>query len=518
MAVDLNFASLFQNLNSEDHWLPSKPWESIASESGVSQSEISISNSSLKPIYDPSTISEANMVRLVINALQGVQSSLDIIEKLSASFCSDPADRTSHRIPSLWHWSSSTNALGKILRSIGHSGSVVFLARKFVDYFLCTNLNVDEDSRENERETKQVDSECEGGHRGREAIKHPSYSLVNQAFSVAVQKLLEGYICALDTLFASVEVRRSSKNVDDVSSLIPSEVGCLTRSLNSEITLLEVYLHTKELRTNMEALGNICSLQNIALNSSISSLENLTAKATLEFQNFPRGGNLLTYLYAQLRDADPVHHALLKFLFLRSYAPYCDFIRSWIYQARTSDPYKEFIVDYVDDRPSYSYGKAGFYNDFPLVTIKERDGVSLPCFLKEFCLPLFRAGQQLQVLIKLLEMCNYVSARDATYEDILPFWSGESSDHSSYLSPLTFNKINIQGLVLKRNSIYKRMQEKLITFVTGFGIRYRQVVRYDAVPIFVDNCRGSLKIPVPVTSDGSLIFSSSTVDKGDTNL
>ncbi|KAF8396318.1 hypothetical protein HHK36_017933 [Tetracentron sinense] len=473
MAVDLNFASLFRNLKLEDPWLPSKPWESIASESGVSQSEISISKSSQMPLYDPSTASEASLVRLMINALQGVQSSLDTIEMLSAAFCSDPADRT-HRIPSVWYRTSSTNAFGKIFRSIGRSGSVVFLVQKFVDYFLCTNLYVDEESREIGMGVKQEDLESAGGNCGSDVGIHPPYSLVNQAFSVAVRKVLEGYICALDTLFASIMLRRSAKNVD-LSSHISSGVGCLTSVVNSEITLLEVYLHTKEMRTHIEALGNICFVQNVALNFSIYSLKDLTAKATLEFRNFPRGGNLLTYLYTQLRDADPVHRTLLKFFFLRSYEPYCEFIRSWIYQARASDPYKEFIVDYVDELPPYSHGKPGYCNDFPLATIKERNGVAVPCFLEELCLPLFRAGQQLQVLIKLLEMCNYVSTEDHTYDEILPFWSGSSSEHPSYLSSVTFDKRNIEGLVLARKSIYNRMKEKLGTFLKRFDIRYQQV-------------------------------------------
>ncbi|KAG5401050.1 hypothetical protein IGI04_015657 [Brassica rapa subsp. trilocularis] len=53
--------------------------------------------------------------KLVLNALQGVESSLISIHKLSYVLCSEPADRTTHQSLSLWHRLSSTDALGQIL-------------------------------------------------------------------------------------------------------------------------------------------------------------------------------------------------------------------------------------------------------------------------------------------------------------------------------------------------------------------------------------------------------------------
>ncbi|CAL5428443.1 unnamed protein product [Camellia sinensis] len=495
MAVDTNFASLFEKLKLEDPWLPPRPWESIPSESGFSHSNNSTSQSSLStPLYDTPIVSEASLVRLAMNALQGIESALITIENLCAAFCSDPADRTFHRIPSLWKRSSSTLALGKILKSIG-----------------CKLMNSEAEENHNDREG-------EGG-------EHHPYSLVNQAFSVAVQKVLEGYICTLDTLFASVGLRRSSKTV--------------------EVTLLEVYLHTKELRSQIEAIGNICNIHNIALCFSVSSFEGLIAKANLEFHNFPRGGDLLTYLYTQLRQkyigesnnqvdkiynvimlsrfediwtcifADPAHTALLKFLFLCSCEPYCEFIRSWIYKAKISDPYKEFVMEYVENTP-YPPGKAGSFSDIRLATIRERDGVAVPCFLKDFSIPLVRAGQQLQVLMKLLELCSHIGTVNHTYEDILPCWSGFSSDHPYYASPLTFNQGSIEAMVLARNDYYKRMLEKLDTILTKLEIRYQQVVADDSVPVFVNNNGGNLNNPISFMKDGSFIFPST--DKTDLDV
>ncbi|KAF3439512.1 hypothetical protein FNV43_RR17790 [Rhamnella rubrinervis] len=475
MALDSDFTkSLFENLKLEDPWLPPTSWEFVHSESGPRLSHCLSStslSSSTPPLHNASAVSEGSLVRLAMNALQGVQSALISIEKISAAFCCDPADRTFHQIPSLWNRSSSTNAQGKILKSIGCSGFLVFLLCRFVDYF--TNPNLDESLGGLRQREYSEPAETQNHH---DHEVHPPYSLVNHAFSVAVGKVIEGYICALDTLYASVHLRHSSESAD-MPSQASSEVGCLTTVVYSEITLLELYLHTNELRTQISALGNICNLYDIAFCFSESSFEDLTSKTSLEFNNFFRGGDLLTYLYTQLQVADPPHRAVLKFLFLRSCEPYCGFIRSWMFKAELNDPYKEFIVEYFDNLQPHQHGKAGISMNFQLACMRERDGVTIPCFLKEFLVPLVRAGQQLQILMKLLELCTYVAFGDHSYEDFLPCWSGFSSN-----LPLTFSKGNIEEMVLARGNYYKRMLEKLENLLTKLEFRCQQVVSHDRVP------------------------------------
>ncbi|PPR92958.1 hypothetical protein GOBAR_AA27721 [Gossypium barbadense] len=377
---------------------------------------------------------------------------------------------TFHQTPSLWYRSSSTHALGKILKSIGRSGFLVFLLHKFEEYF--TNLNLNGNSfslRKGWENSQATDNQNHGGHKVQEE-EGPKYSLVNQAFSVAVGKVLEGYICALDTLYASVNVRHSKST--EVSTGVSS--GCLTSVVYSGITLLEVYLHTKELRTQIEALGNICNLHDLALCFLESSFEELSYKATMGFHKFFRGGDLLSYLYTQLKVADPAHHALFKFLFLRSCEPYCEFIRSWIFKAEINDPYKEFVVEYIDTLQHRSAGKDGIPIDFPVANITERDGVVVPCFLKDLLTPLIRAGQQLQVLMKLLELREHVDTGDHTYLDFLPCWSGFAGSNPFYASSITFGKENIEALVLMRNSYYERMEEKLENLLTGLEFNCQQ--------------------------------------------
>ncbi|GMH11154.1 hypothetical protein Nepgr_012995 [Nepenthes gracilis] len=502
MAVESNFKSLFQNLKLEDPWLPPKPWESIPSVSGpVPRSSVPSSSISHGCLYDQSSVSEASLVRLVMNALQGGESALTTIQELLASFCADPADRSSYRIPSLWSRALSTHALGKILKSIAYSGCLVFLLHKFVEYFSYWSFGGSQIWK------RQVDSELaeERNPEHRNLEGHPSVSLVNHAFAIAVAKVLEGYMCAVDTVNAAANTRRSSDNVNELSNASQG-LGSLTSIVHSGVTLLEVYLHTHELRTRIEALGNLCHLCNAALSFSVTPIKDLVTKVAVEFHKFPRGGNLLTFLYNQMQVADSGHCALLKFLFLRALQPYCSFIRSLIYEAKICDPYGEFIIKYEGNLPSESHCKAGILVDFPLATFREREGISAPCFLKDFSTPLMRAGQQLQVVMKLLELCKYVATGDYAFLDILPGFSGIPGYNLSNASPLSFNKGNIEAIVLSRKNFYRRMLEKLGNVMENLSIKYQQAVLHDTVFVYVSNGGKTVDVQPSSTTDESLIF------------
>ncbi|CAJ1924372.1 unnamed protein product [Sphenostylis stenocarpa] len=477
--VDTKFACLLENLKVEDPWLPPNTWESIPSESGLRPAS---SNKSKQPLSHLSTLSESSLVRLAMNAMQGTKSSLVSIQKISAIFCSDLADRTFLHIPNLWNRASSTRSLGNILESIGCTASLVFLLRAFVDYY--TNMDMDLSFGQTRHNSDVCKSQVHHEDTVR-AQQFPPFTLVNQAFAVAVGKVLEGYICGLDTIHTSVILRRSSKDVD---LTVP---GCLKNVVHSEITLLEFYLHTKELRTQIEALASVCNLQKWALCFPDTAFEDLVTEATSEFRNFYRGGNLLTFLFSQLQVADPSHCTLLKFLFLQSCEPYCGFIRSWIFKAEIHDPYKEFIVENQDCLTSKSHVKSGNSVDFPLASVKVRDGVPIPGFLKDFLVPLVRAGQQLQVLLKLLEMCIHVGTGEHSCDDFLPCWSGFSSSSLSYSSPLAFSKNVIEDMVLARENYYKRMNGKIESLLSSLEVRYLQVVMHALVPSF-DNGGGTL--------------------------
>jgi len=186
-----------------------------------------------------------------MNAMLGSKSSIISIHNLSPFFSSHHPNTT---FLHLWNRASTTHSFSNILQSISSTSSLFFLLRHFVDHF---------------------------------TISLPPCTLVNQAFAVAVGKVLEGYISALDTIHASLILRRASS----ISS-------CFNTVAHSEITLLELYLHTKQLRIQIQSLASICNLQKWA---HYTDFEDVIAKATSEFAHFYRGGSLLTFLYHQLQ-------------------------------------------------------------------------------------------------------------------------------------------------------------------------------------------------------------------------
>uniref|UniRef100_A0A7N0RI06 Gamma-tubulin complex component n=1 Tax=Kalanchoe fedtschenkoi TaxID=63787 RepID=A0A7N0RI06_KALFE len=475
MAVDANFAALFRDLKPEEPWLPPKPWESIPSESGSAPAPATPSSTSSNRLYRTSAVSEASMVRLALNALQGSESAICSVEKLSATFCSNPADRTFHQIPSMWTRAASTHALGKILQAIGWAGSSVFLLYKFVNYFTDLKSNVD---MGNSDEAKPLSTEGQDGVQN-EIKNQARCSLVSQAFAVAVGKVLSGYIGALETICASVTFRRSGKGVSSSNGL-SSGAGCLKTIVHSEITLLEVYIHTAELRNQIQTLANICKIHvHEGVDISSLSFSDALEKVTSGFNDFPRGANLLSYLYSQLEVAEPAHAGVLKFLFQKSCEPYFSFIRQWIFEAKISDPYDEFIVEYAENTPSISHGRVGICSEVPLATVRERDEATVPCFLKTVSTSLFRAGQQLQVVKRMLQLCS-VGITGFSYADIVP---GFTSDLSSSASQLTFKKKDLETIVNARNSFYELLLSKLQKFPMKLDIRYDQVVPHGAISV-----------------------------------
>jgi gamma-tubulin complex component 6 len=260
--------SLLKNLKiQQDPWLPPNTWEQRESNSSSSCS----SNQTLLLL---STLSEPSLVRLATNALLGLKSSLITIQNISPFLSSNPPNTLLH----LWNRASTTHSLSNILQSIASTGSLVFLLRHFVHHFTDNIINAQDHHHHH----------------------HPPYTLVNQAFAVAVGKVLEGYISGLHTIHASLIFRRSSSSKHPDYFSVSS--GCLNSVVaHSEITLLELFLHTKQLTIQIEALASICNLQKWSHCVSDTDFEDLITKATSEFSNFYRGGNLLTFLYAQLQ-------------------------------------------------------------------------------------------------------------------------------------------------------------------------------------------------------------------------
>ncbi|XP_073023137.1 uncharacterized protein [Primulina eburnea] len=211
-----------------------------------------------------------------MNALHGGESALMSLEKLSLLLGYSSSDRTSDRIPSSWTWCSSTSAVRNLITSNGRFGCIVLCLHIFANYFAIPDLDEYRDLDQNQNS----DSREEG--------KYPrkGHTLINQAFAVCVRKVLDVYNAALNTLSASVSLRRMSKKNDG---------GCLTRVSHSEITLLEVYLHTRGITTQMEALGNICNVNHLAVGFPVSSLDKANSELRMSYRVEQHKGDVLCF-------------------------------------------------------------------------------------------------------------------------------------------------------------------------------------------------------------------------------
>ncbi|WVZ86763.1 hypothetical protein U9M48_033497, partial [Paspalum notatum var. saurae] len=480
---------LLSTLRVDGSWTPPGTWESVAHESGAARVSDLGARPRQEPIYELTSVTDDDLVRLAFHALYGVKSSLDEIEELSVLFSSNPADRTSNRVSNVWSRSSSTTSVGHILKSIRSAGLAVFFLCKFVYFYLFQSREMNCASREvHERE----DSD------DKDAEQHQPYSLVNQAFAAAVEKVLEGYFCSLNTLPASVKIRRSVGQ-----SGMPSKIsdGGTCNSI-SEITLLEVYLHTEELRRHVKSIGNICFPRFAGLTLC---QEGLNTDANVEFENFPRGTDLLSYLYVHLRDADTVHYGLLKYLFIRSCEPYFNFIMAWIYRASVDDPYEEFLIIKTENKDIQG-DSSDILDEFTFFPSKGGNHVSTPCFLKEIWHPLLRTGQQLQVLMKLLKSCSlsatggddYPSRNIIHMEGVLPWFDAPIE---SSMSSFTFSKASVETVTCKRDAMYKLMMEKLQHFFSNV-----EVIPFNTASDFLHKRTGHLDTSV---SDADLFYGDS---------
>ena len=100
-----------------------------------------------------------------------------------------------------------------------------------------------------------------------------------------------------------------------------------------------------------------------------------------------------------------------------------------------------------------------------------QDGVTLPCFLEDFLIPLLRAGQQLQVVMKLLDLCYSLGTYNNAQEEILSFLDEFSNEYPFFASPLTFDKETMGRMAIARSSYYQRMLEKVDNVLTRIGHR-----------------------------------------------
>jgi len=362
------------------------------------------------------------------------------------------------------------------------------------------------------------------------------HCLVNQAFAGAVRTIMQGKLASLNTLGASVVHRRQNTvsgwaGGEFVQVSEDTDPGLIFGFGLGDITLLELYLHTSRLREQFQALAAVCMID-----GGIYSTGKYDNRADPEHATerrhgdegalppaagnqcitvgcapkpFPRGADLLTYLYEKLSESDPISLELLRFLFERACRPYAGFIQLWLYHATVEDPFEEFIVKCAEGNgmplspPSTASGLVS--KQTSMSTFQVRTGVSVPSFLEAVCTPLLRAGQQLQVLSKLLETHQF--APHVANFPLLPTGGSQHlsscsstigskflNDESSVLTPiLHFSKLKLQHVVQQReirrqvmmeryDRLFADLAQSCLPGEQGEKDRLWQIVQFPSVP------------------------------------
>ncbi|CAM6105936.1 unnamed protein product [Calypogeia fissa] len=455
-------------------------------------------SSKLSPRSQPIIVPESDLVRDSLYALQGLPSAVRKLERLARVYCTCSADKSAQYLSTLWTRSVTASALGKVLSVVARAGHVRCQLDAFVRFFLddrvdpCEEMTDDAPklSRKANKKKKSAGKVAEKLERSGIDPAHfpkssdkkvPRHCLVNQAFAAAVKGILRGHSAALNTLASSVSLRRDLDigGTCRGKDLGEQDPGPVIGYGNRDISLLEFYLHTRELRVQLHALAFICLKREgksfVGRTPSDACLEEdfvdpkdheeelgpqkarkSNAKGDVKcdplvdsFEEFPRGADLLTYLYDRLMEVDPLHMELLRFLFERAYEPYSIFVQSWIYQAAVKDPYGEFIIDQADFNvvSSSSKSKAKLVADPHTGDLKLRSGLYVPKFMESICTPLIRAGEQLQVLLKLAETCELAQQMANNTRNPETLWPQnstesllESSEDAPYMPALVFSK------------------------------------------------------------------------------
>lgn len=288
---------------------------------------------------------ESDLVRDAIYALQGLPAAVRKLERLSRVYCTSSADKSAQFLSTLWTRSVTASALGKVLSVVARAGHVRCQLDAFVTFFLDDRVdpygdNAPKLSRKTNKKKKRVAVEINETEKlERSGIgpadapissekKVPRHCLVNQAFAAAIKGILRGHSAAINTLASSVSLRRDLETGGSCRGreLGEQDPGPVLGFGSRDISLLEFYLHTRELRVQLHALAFICLKREgksfVGRTISDPCLEEDLADAkdhevelgtgngrksngkgdplVQSFEEFPRGADLLTYLYDRL--------------------------------------------------------------------------------------------------------------------------------------------------------------------------------------------------------------------------
>mgnify|MGYP006889207689 FL=1 len=275
-------------------------------------------------------LQEAELVTKSLYALQGSPVAVQELQQLARLFSHQVTDRSSHRLSNLWQRSASTKALGKLLADMAQAGCIRMQLEEFVDFFLKPqkqNINLEcfvagyempslRDAKVKRRGKVKVEQFHDARVNNEDLNSSPPYSLVNQAYARAVKTVLQGHSAALNTLTTSALCRRSAESCNYVSLEVLDECVGAVICDPCEMTLLELFLHTNKLRVQLHILAALCLYDINAKNPGKGDFEDCgdwsievafsaedlpSTRAFMDFSAFPKGADLLTFLYKRLQ-------------------------------------------------------------------------------------------------------------------------------------------------------------------------------------------------------------------------
>ncbi|KAL9648813.1 hypothetical protein ABK040_003746 [Willaertia magna] len=232
---------------------------------------------------------------------------------------------------------------------------------------------------------------------------------------------------------------------------------------NNSITLLGIIQHLTPLKERLKYLSEICFCDIVEKNNSseedseyIHSIQLVTRKIINLSQriliNFPKGSNLIDYLYTlikQIEILDSPHVNILLLLFKNSCKPFFNWIHQWIYNGIIEgDNYEEFFVKENIDTTTNLW-------DNRFIIYYEK----VPQFLKELIQKLIISGKILYI-IRNSNPNHFLLTSDLLSTEI-------SIDNNNTVLDIKYNEKQIEifenqciKLFLKQQELDKNLMEK----------------------------------------------------------
>lgn len=123
------------------------------------------------------------------------------------------------------------------------------------------------------------------------------------------------------------------------------------------------------------------------------------------FNDFPKGSNLLTYLYNIVisLESDLSATDLARKLFQKALKPYLGFINAFIYQGTFEDPFNEFFVEKLDIQEGELEVKYQQSNNLKIsekqkFMMRNDTTTKIPIFLTNFAMQIYKCGTALSLL------------------------------------------------------------------------------------------------------------------------